>query len=241
MPHLKQEYPDGTKAVYVWFEAMHTRVDILLKSRTASHAFLLEAAEAVRSVIGRLESVGNRFSPQSEISRLCASPEGVPVKISDELFDMLSICQDYNRRTDGLFDITVASKDYDAATVRAVVLCHTDRTCTLMRPGIILDLSGFIKGHALDCIKPMLLGRGISDALVSLGNSSIMAIGDVPGPVKDGFLTTSGNDSAERRHIVDTRTGRLVEGVGVAQLRTESGAEGEVMAKVAFIRGHSGE
>lgn len=138
--------------------------------------------------------------------------------------------QSYN-----LFDITVGSESHTPSTIDSVQLESDGRRCTLGREGIRLDLSGFIKGYALDRIRPLLLERGIKDALVSLGNSSIMAMGDVPGPVKDGCLTTSGNSSATRRHIVNPLTGEYACGEGSVSVRTSSGAEGEVAAKKKFL------
>lgn len=160
----------------------------------------------------------------------------MPVKLSDDLFDMLRLALHYHSTTGGLFDITVNTPGHTADTISNVELSEAERTCTLHRSGIVLDLSGFIKGYAIDRIKPLLTNHGITDALVSLGNSSIMAMGDVPGNVKDGCLTTSGNDTADRRHIINPLTGEYVCGQGSAQVRTASGAEGEVMAKIKFIQ-----
>ncbi len=236
MQHQSRQLPDGSTALYAWFEAMHTRVDLLLRKKNTSPSSLLETAEAVRALLLRLEKAGNRFASDSEISRLCEGPADKPVKLSDNLFDMLRLALHYHNTTGGLFDITVNTPGHTADTIYNVELSETERTCTLHRTGMVLDLSGFIKGYALDRIKPLLAEDGITDALVSLGNSSIMAIGDVPGPVKDGCLTTSGNETAQRRHIINPLTGKYVSGAGTAQVRTASGAEGEVMAKVRFIQ-----
>ena len=236
MQHQSRQLPDGSTALYAWFEAMHTRVDLLLRKKDTAPSSLLETAEAVRALLLRLEQAGNRFESDSEISRLCKASVGMPVKLSDDLFDMLRLALHYHSTTGGLFNITVITPGHTADTISNVELSEAERTCTLHRSGIVLDLSGFIKGYAIDRIKPLLTNHGITDALVSLGNSSIMAMGDVPGNVKDGCLTTSGNDTADRRHIINPLTGEYVCGQGSAQVRTASGAEGEVMAKIKFIQ-----
>lgn len=236
MQHQSRQLPDGSTALYAWFEAMHTRIDLLLRKKDTAPSSLLETAEAVRALILRLEKAGNRFASDSEISRLCKASVGMSVKLSDDIFDMLRLALHYHSTTGGLFDITVNTPGHTADTISNVELSEAERTCTLHRTGMVLDLSGFIKGYALDCIKPLLAEHGVADALVSLGNSSIMAIGDVPGPVKDGCLTTSGNETAQRRHIINPLTGEYVCGQGSAQVRTASGAEGEVVAKVKFIQ-----
>lgn len=236
MQHQSRQLPDGSTALYAWFEAMHTRIDLLLRKKDTAPSSLLETAEAVRALLLRLEQAGNRFESDSEISRLCKVSVGMPVKLSEDLFDMLRIALHYHSTTGGLFDITVNTPEHTPETIKNVELSESERTCTLHRTGMVLDLSGFIKGYALDRIRPLLAEHGVADALVSLGNSSIMAMGDVPGPVKDGCLTTSGNDTADRCHIINPLTGEYVCGQGWTQVRTVSGAEGEVMAKVKFIQ-----
>ncbi|MCX4263457.1 MAG: FAD:protein FMN transferase [Muribaculaceae bacterium] len=236
MQHQSRLLSDGSTALYAWFEAMHTRVDMLLRKKNQAPSSLLDTAEAVRALLFRLEKAGNRFDPDSEISRLVDMPPGIAVKLSDDLYDMLRLAVHYYTVTEGLFDITVNTPGHTPQTMTEMELSETERSCTLHQRGMVLDLSGFIKGYALDRIKPLLEAHGICDTLISMGNSSIMALGDVPGPVKNGVLTTSGNNTALRQHIINPSTGRHVAGQGMAQVRTASGAEGEVMAKVNFIR-----
>ncbi len=234
MPHISRTLPDGAVAVYVWFEAMHTRVDILLKSDCHTESGLLEIVEGIRRLIADLERVGNRFDPSAEISRLNSLPVGEEVEISEALYDMLSLCLDYNVRTKGLFDISVSSPGYEPGMLGNIHL-KEGRRFSRDREDVVLDLSGFIKGYALDCIRAYLEKQGVADALVNLGNSSIMAMGEVPGPVKDGCLTTSGNSDMSRRHIRNPLTGEYISGVRTAQVFTAGGAEGEVEATVKFI------
>lgn len=215
---------------------MHTRVDILLKSVSLEPDCLVEVGDEMKRVIGSLERVGNRFDESSEISSLNRLPAGERVRLSPDLYRILSLCLDYNVRTQGLFDITACSPGYDASTRDAVHLFADGSFCR-DNTDVILDLSGFLKGYALDCLRPVLKEHGVEDALVSMGNSSIMAMGDVPGPVKDGCLTTSGNDSEERCHIMDSRSGEMIRGKRSAQVVTPGGAEGEVLATCRFVAG----
>lgn len=234
MPHLCRTQPDGSTAVYVWFEAMHTRVDILLISRNHTESELLDVADAMKLLISQLEKIGNRFDPASEISRLNGLAPGEKTIISNTLYNMLSLCLDFHARTKGLFDITATSPAYKPNLISSI---HLGPENTFWRDNecVQLDLSGFIKGYALDCLRPYLESRGITDALISLGNSSILALGNVPGPVKNGCLTTSGNSDASRRHILNPLTGQYITGQRTAQVYTSSGAEGEVEATVKFI------
>ena len=77
---------------------------------------------------------------------------------------------------------------------------------------------------------------GVVDAIVNLGNSSIMALGDVPLDIPSGHcLTTSGNATATRRHIRNPLTGAFIEGVSLAKVITENAIDGEIQSIVSFI------
>lgn len=232
--HLTRSLPGGVEAVYVWFEAMHTRVDILLRSSAHTSGQLLEIASEMQAVIAELEHVGNRFDPMSELSALNALPPGQTVAISHRLHDILTLCVDYHRSTGGLFDITALSAGHTPDTIHRIHI-GADGTFRRDDENVLLDLSGFLKGYALDCLRPLVDGIGLDGCLVNMGNSSIMALGNVPGPVKDGCLTTSGNDSGEHCHILNPVTGEYVRGAGRAQVITAGGAEGEVLATCKFI------
>lgn len=234
MPHLTRSLPDGSKAVYAWFSAMHTRIDILIKSRLHGEDYLLDTVALMRQTIAEIENVGNRFDPASEVSQINRLPVGEAHKLSPCLYDILILCLQYNKQTEGLFDISVQSRDHSPQTIKGI---HIDSDGSYRRDSenIVVDLSGFLKGYALDRLRPLLEERGIADALVNMGNSSIMALGDVPGPIKNACLTTSGNDSPERRHIINPLTGELIEGKRQVQVITPTGAEGEVEATRQFL------
>ena len=236
MQHISRVLSDGSTVVYAWFQAMHTRVDLLLKSGLLMDKDLLDVADGIHAVITALEKAGNRFDPESELWRLNHFPAGEEIEISEVLFDMLSQCLHYNSLTDGLFDISVSSLSFQPGFLRQIHL-KDGRKFSRDSEDVILDLSGFIKGYALDRIRIYLDNKGITDALVNLGNSSIMAIGDVPGPVRNGCLTTSGNGKQPRRHIRDPLTGDYISRTGETQVFTQGGAEGEVEATVRFITG----
>lgn len=238
MSHLTRTLPDGSNALYAWFSAMHTRVDILLKSASHGEDYLLETIELMRQTINEIEKVGNRFDPASELSLINSLPAGATHRLSPCLHDILTLCLHYNKQTEGLFDVTIQSKNHSPHTIECL---HVDRDGNYSRDSedIVIDLSGFLKGYALDRLRPLLQERGISDALVNMGNSSIMALGDVPGPVKNACLTTSGNDTPERSHIINPLTGELIKGQRQVQVITPTGSEGEAESTHRFLQSHS--
>jgi thiamine biosynthesis lipoprotein len=250
IPHIYNPLaePLGGGLLYAWFPTMHTRADIVLYSRR-SEALLAQTVDRIAAELDRLQRIGNCFDPDSELSRANRNAALAPVTLSPTLYDMLARCLAYHETTCGYFDITLSSTPHTPDTIRSVVLLPDNHTIFFCRPEITLNLSGFLKGYALEAIRPLLQADGIHDALVSIGNSSVLAMGNHPAGqgwkvgfsfcdkhvvLHDECLTTSGNDTETRRHIVNPKTGELVEGVGQVAVVTQNGAVGEMLSTALF-------
>lgn len=241
--HLYKPSPTGEGLFYGWFPVMHTRMDIAMYGRRPEDEWMEIAQEIGREVI-RLESIGNYFDEQSELAFANRNAALRPVVLSNDLFQMIALCKRYHAKTMGCFDVTVHSENHDADTMSHVHLDKDARTLYYSRAGISINLSGFIKGYALENIRPILKAHGVEDALINLGNSSILAIGNHPNgegwkvmddcTLHNQCLTTSGNDTDERRHIVSPCTGRLVEGRGKVSVVTENAYVGEIYSTALF-------
>jgi thiamine biosynthesis lipoprotein len=124
------------------------------------------AIEAVLDEMRRVDESMSTYKPTSEVSMVNAHAAQGPVKISEELFDLLNTALDYSRVTDGAFDITYASVGYlydfrkhvhpDENTIQAalpgvnyrhVVLDPAQHTVRFTQPGVRIDLGGIGKGH----------------------------------------------------------------------------------------------
>jgi thiamine biosynthesis lipoprotein len=154
------------------------------------------AIEAVLEEMRRIDRDMSTYKPDSELSLVNAMAAQRPVRVSAELFELLSTALDYSRVTDGAFDITYASVGhlYDfrqrvhpsdrqiAAALPGinyhhVLLDRESRSVTFARPGVRIDLGGIGKGHAVDRGIAVLRARGIEHALVTAGGDSRI-IGD---------------------------------------------------------------
>lgn len=217
-------YREGSKEnlYYYWFSAMHTRVDVVMLGKKEKD-FFFSVSNDIYNRVKELELLGNCFNPQSELSKF---NEGRLEQsyLSKELQYIISICDGWKERTNGLFDVGFSG---------------------------IIDLSGFLKGYALDQVLPILRKYEITSALVNLGNSSILAIGS-KGPECEGWevrnfndeifllknqcLTTSGNNTADRIHVFNPETGDYIKGKLSVSVVTDTGTEGEVMSTVEFIK-----
>jgi thiamine biosynthesis lipoprotein len=163
------------------------------------------AAEAFAE-LRRLDRMLSNYRPESEWSEVNRNAADRPVEVSQELFDLLSACLEYSRRSEGAFDITVGPlvkawgfRDgpgrlaNDSAAQEAlgrvgyanVLLDSVKRTVRFARPGMEIDPGGIGKGYAVDRMIGALRRNGIERALVSAAGSSIYALGAPPG--RDGW------------------------------------------------------
>src|SRR6266496_1138128 len=65
------------------------------------------AADAALAKIAALDHRMTDYDPDSELMRLCQKPCGQPVRVSDELFDILQKSQRVAELSDGVFDVTI--------------------------------------------------------------------------------------------------------------------------------------
>lgn len=240
--HMYKPSHEGSGLLYAWFLSMHTRVDIILYSKKTEGELLL-VVNRIYDALCRLEKMANFYDPASELAYVNRTAFVSPVVLSEELYSMIDLCLEYNEKTLGCFDITVHSENYNQTTIQSVHLSAEHHSIYFSRPGVAANLSGFLKGYALETIKSILNECVIENALINMGNSSVLALGNHP--VGTGWkvnnillhnecLTTSGNDSPERRHIVSPRNGKLVEGARQISVVTTNGAIGEILSTALF-------
>jgi len=255
MPHLFRPSTPQNR-YYAWFLALHTRVDMLLLAPLTESEFQ-KVEEAIRAELSAVERMGNRFNMESELSQAVAAAAVRPVSLSPELFSLLARCLQAHRETGGLFDITVKSPDFTPGLINAVQLTPfpdvPGGTLSFLRTNlppmtqgvptrqggsssIILDLSGILKGYALERLRVLLPSHGITDALINLGNSSILSLGANPSDIPSGHcLTTSGNATADRCHIRNPLTGEFITGQRHVSVITPNGIDGEILSITRFL------
>ena len=228
------------------------------------------AINAAFEELKRVDSVLSNWNPNSELMRMNsrASIQGVdgirPVaKVSPELFERIKIALDVAEASQGLFDPTVGplvrawgflpssvkpkNRARAVAAARSIVgwkkvwLDSGRRTVQFAAPDMEIDLGGIAKGYAARKAAQVLREHEIQSGLVSLGSSSITAIGAPPGAtgwqvfirdprdgespaawvdLRDGeSLATSGTyektvsvGKTRHSHIIDPRTGKAIGG-----------------------------
>lgn len=184
-------------------------------------------------VLERWEEAFSLFRPESELSRVNASPSRV-LHVSQLFSSTLEIALDVAAETDGLVDPTLCGRWIEVA-VSGQLLSRP--------PGLALDLNGVVKALAVDEAAAALDGPGF----VSVGGDlAVRGPVDVALPaggairVVAGGLATSGTAS-RGAHLVNTATGRPSESPW--EQVTASGAAclaADVAAKAGFLLGTDG-
>jgi FAD:protein FMN transferase len=173
---------------------MGTRMTVEVWTETTEQGN--QAIDAVLAEMTRLDEAMSTYKPTSEVSKVNVEAAQHPVKISKELFDLLTRAVEFSRITHGAFDITYASVGfmYDfreherpteqqikaalpAVNYKHLVLDASAQTIRFTQSGVRIDLGGIAKGYAVDRGITLLQARGITHALVSAGGDSRI-IGD---------------------------------------------------------------
>ncbi len=164
-----------------------------------------EAAGAAFEEVQRLDEMLSNYRQESEWSVVNRCAAHQPVKISTELFQFLSRCQECSRRSDGAFDISVGPllkawgfyrgtgrlpAPEEIACAQAAVgyrKIHLDpalQTVRFEHPGVEIDPGGIGKGYTVDAVVDILKRRCFNSALIVGSGSSIYGLGTPPGEPK---------------------------------------------------------
>jgi FAD:protein FMN transferase len=190
--------PDQSLARFEFTQpCMGTMFKIVLYA--ADPTVAARAASAAFDRITALDSTMSDYKPESELMRLCQAAGGPPVKVSEDLFQVLAAAQELATRSNGAFDITVGPvvrlwrrarrrhelPDPDRLAharalvgYRNLVLDPRQHTAQLLKPGMLLDLGGIAKGYAADEALAVLKNDGIRSALVAAAGD--IACGNPP-------------------------------------------------------------
>jgi thiamine biosynthesis lipoprotein len=174
------------------------------------NATILEgAAEQASEEVKRIDQLLSNYLPDSELSKVNREAYQHPVPVSHELFDLLSECLDYSRKSEGSFDITVgplmkvwgfykgSGHLPHRAEIRTaleqigyanVELDPVHSTVRFRKQQMSLDPGGVGKGYAVDKMVAVLRANGITCALVSGGGSSIYGIGAPPDDPRGWYI-----------------------------------------------------
>jgi len=241
----------------------------------------------------RIDAILSNWDPASELMRmnaLASRPGSGGIRpaaaVGAELFERIKIALEVARDSQGLFDPTVGplvrawgflpsptnlqNRARAVAAARRIVgwervkLDPVQHTVQFAAPGMEVDLGGIAKGYAARKAAHVLREHGIQSGLVSLGGSSITAIGNPPGAAgwrvlirdpRDGespaawidlhdgeSLATSGTyektvsvGKSRHSHIIDPRTGEAIGGAVSVTVLLDDAETADALTKPFFM------
>lgn len=177
------------------------------------------AEKGLLAAIHRVSEIEDKltdYDPDSELMKLCRNAKvGAPVKLSDDLFNVLAASEDVNLFSDGAFDPTIGvlSKLWRQARktksipenkqIRRAVQCtgwgyvdldRNKQSIAFNKVGVMMDLGGIAKGYAADEAIKALRANGIDQALVDA--SGDVTVSNAP-PRKKGWKVALGNSVSD--------------------------------------------
>ena len=191
--------PAGLVRLELTEEAMGSSFSLVLFG--PDRAGLEAAAAAAFAEAHRLDRLLSNYRVDSVWSAMNREAASRPVRVTPELFALLSSCVEYSRKSEGAFDITVGplikvwgfyqgeggmpqpkeiKNALNRVGYRHVQLDPAFRTVRFARPGMDLDPGGIGKGYAVDRMVGVLKQAGVHIALVSASGSSIYGLGAPP-------------------------------------------------------------
>jgi len=152
------------------------------------------ATKLIEQVVAEMHRIDHLMSPykeDSELSKINNLAGKYPVKISDEMFNLLKVSLYYSELTSGAFDISFSSVGYlydyrnskkptedqkqslvEQINFRNIHLNDTDKSVKFDSQQLKIDLGGIAKGHAVDRCIEILRKQGVKNAFVSAGGDS---------------------------------------------------------------------
>lgn len=153
-----------------------------------------DGERAIHLVMTEMERINQLMSPYlansalSKINRLAAK-QGV--RVSREMFDLLTLSVGLSQETEGAFDITFASVGFlynyrekrkpseqqiagllAAIDYRHIQLDRAEQSVRFSHQDVKIDLGGIAKGHAVDNALALLKAQGIESALITAGGDT---------------------------------------------------------------------
>ena len=184
----------------------------------------IQATNAAHQAFARVEQLNSILSDydyDSEVSRLSrTSGSNLWVKVSDDLWRVLSLSQQFARESGGAFDATVGpavnmwrharrlralpdpqrlARALESVGYRHVELDPVTQSVRLKVPNMRLDFGGIAKGYAVEEAMKVLKKNGIRSALVgAAGDIAVSA----PPPGKKHWRLEAGGFSEEESDFV---------------------------------------
>lgn len=118
----------------------------------------------------RIEKLITGYDQQSQVNQINSSAGIRPVKVAQEVYNLVDRALKISELTRGAFDITRGCADAD---YRNIMLDATQTTVFLKEKGMSIDFSGISKGYITDRVKYFLQMQGVNSGVVNAAGNLI--------------------------------------------------------------------
>ncbi|MDT7829666.1 FAD:protein FMN transferase [Pricia sp. S334] len=178
----EKEYVTSSKTL----KLMGTRFDITVVA--SNHDIGQINIDEATAEIRRIEALISSWVPDSETSMINRNAGIRPVKVSEEVFQLIDRAKQISELTDGAFDISIASIDklwkFDGSMknkptkeelkksigkvgYRKIILNADDQTVFLSEKGMKISLGAIGKGYAADKAKELLVSKQVVGGIIN--------------------------------------------------------------------------
>lgn len=172
---------------------MNTFCEIEAEGRES--IFLEEAVEESFEELWRIEQLFSRYDADAQISKINQNAHLFPLKVEDEVFQLLKRCLELSQKTQGAFDITIGTvidfwrkaeernilpSDDELKSVSSkigwqnLVLDSNEKSVCFAKKGVLLDLGAIAKGYGLDMAAKRLTEIGVKSFQINLGGNILL-------------------------------------------------------------------
>ena len=177
------------------FVAFNVQCDVVLPGMDADQA--KQILQKIKNETSRIELAVSRSEAVSEIGQVNALPKNEWIEVSDEFWEILTISSEFYTMSNGAFDVTYAPL-FDGwkseATLTADQITKLKAACgfdkleidaenqrfRFLADDMQLDFGALEKAYALEILKDLFRQEGISNAIISMAEESVLAQGHHP-------------------------------------------------------------
>lgn len=231
------------------FMAMFTRFAMVIPGMESKRGD--ELAVETKRIVDNWEDCLSAFRIGAELQIINALAHNRELSISEPMVRVLGICQFYHSQTKGLFDPAVNEA---GGRWTDVILDLDKQTIRFANSNLKLDMGGIGKGIALEDVVTLLRSKGVNDAFLSFGESSLAGIGKHPHGdgwlvgsedgflLRDEFLSVSGlkelrtsREDPSRAHIYHPLKGEFIRSSVRVMVKSDSPVEAEVLSTCGYM------
>lgn len=257
---------------------MGTRLDAVFINVDPSRVELV--TEHTRHILEHMESTLSIYRDDSELTVLNARAHEKDISVSPLLFEAIRLCLDYYKLTGGTFDAGmgkltgfIKSKRHGEkegekvpdgqSGMGLVEINEAKGSVRYNGKNVLIDPGGFGKGLAIRKIKEMLLSENIDNALISFGESTVLALGSHPygkhwpiavadiynkqstvkmAKLRDNCLSSSGTGFVDENgvfrssgNIIDPLTGESMDEALMVSVVADDPLEAEILSTALLL------